>query len=86
MVKDVKLGSEPMLWGSQKPEVRHIWAVRVITSLPLEGATSWVSRKGVNSDCCDCSAYIAESGANFLNIDKKTVHGEKCVQNCALKL
>jgi hypothetical protein len=35
-----------------------------------------------NSDCC---AYIAESDANFLNIVKEPVHGEKCVHNCALK-
>jgi hypothetical protein len=33
----------------------------------------------------DCCAYIAVSGANFLNIVKEPGHGKKCVQNCALK-
>jgi hypothetical protein len=33
----------------------------------------------------NCSAYIAESGAKFRNIDKGPMHGEKCMRNCVLK-
>jgi hypothetical protein len=38
--------------------------------------------RGLVGDCC---TYIMESGGNFPNIVKGPVHGEKCVQNCALK-
>jgi hypothetical protein len=64
-----------MLWASQKPGGRQVCSVRVII---------WLIPGG-QGDFTDCCAYIAESGANFQKIVKGPVHGEKCVQNCALK-
>jgi hypothetical protein len=68
-------GLRSMFWGGQNPGVRHVWAVRVIICL-IPGGRGFFG---------DCWTYIAESGANFWNIVKEPVHGERYVQNCALK-
>jgi hypothetical protein len=68
-------GLRSMFWADLIPGVRHIRAERVIICLIPGG-------KGIFGNCC---AYIAESGANFQNIVKGPVHGEKYVQNCVLK-
>jgi hypothetical protein len=58
---------------ARKPEVRYTWAVDMVGDLPLEASGG----KG--------SITFRESGANFWNIVKGPVHGEKCVHNCVWK-